>query len=353
MADASSEKTEMPTGRRLTKAREAGKVPQSSELVSSVSLVALFATVYLLGSHLAQWMMASMRKALSCDRSVLDSSGLFLAHLHDKMAEAALIMAPYLLVLLVTGVGISIWISGWHVTFKPLEPKFNFFNPSAALGSMFSASTGVRILVSLAKLTIVSVIVYFYLRNRMEDIVALRWAWSTELVVGIMRLIFGALLRISIGLMIIGIADLLYQKWKYIEDLKMTKQEVKDEFRSMEGPPEIMRRIRQKQFEIALQRMMQEVPTANVVVVNPDHVAVALKYDPKTMGSPIVVAKGADKVCEKIKEIARAYGVPILRRPALARELFATVDLGRAIPEALFVAVAEILALVLRLRRNR
>lgn len=353
MADASSEKTELPTGRRLSKAWDAGKVPQSAELVSSVSLVALFATVYLLGSRLAHWMMASMRTALSCDRTVLDSSRLFLAHLQDKMAEAGMIMAPYLLVLLVAGVGISIWISGWHVTFKPLAPKFNFFNPSAVFGSMFSASAGVRLLVSLAKLTIVSVIVYFYLRNRLEDIMALRWAWSSDLIVGTMRLIFGVLLRVSIGLLIIGFSDLLYQKWKYIEDLKMTKQEVKDEFRSMEGPPEIMRRIRQKQFEIAMQRMMQEVPTANVVVVNPDHVAVALKYDPKTMGSPIVVAKGADKVCEKIKEIARAYGVPILRRPLLARELFATVDLGRAIPEALFVAVAEILALVLRLRRNR
>ena len=233
------------------------------------------------------------------------------------------------------------------------SPSSNFLNPSSAIASLFSVQSAVKSLFSVVKLAFISVIVYYYLRNRLEDIVALRWAWSTELVTGIMGMIYGILLRVSIGMMIIGLADLLYQKWKYIDDLKMTKQEIKDEHRNMEGPPEVMRRIRQKQFEIAMQRMLQDVPTANVVVVNPDHVAVALKYDPETMGSPIVVAKGADHMCEKIKEIARSYGVPILRRPPLARELYATVDLGRAIPETLFVAVAEILALVMRLRRNR
>ncbi len=353
MAQSGSEKTEMPTGRRLGKAREEGHVPHSAEMVSSVSLVVLFATVYLLGSQIASWTMAGMRKVLSCDRTAMENPNLFMAYLQDQLAEAGTVMAPFLLILLVTGVGLSIYISGWHVSLKPLSPKFNFFNPSAVLSSMFSTNTAVRVLISLAKLIFVSLIVYVYLRSRLDEIMALRWAWSTGLVTGIMRLIFGVLLRVAIGILVIGMIDLFYQKWKYIEDLKMTKQEVKEEFRSMEGPPEVMRRIRKKQFEIAMQRMLQEVPTANVVVVNPDHVAVALKYDPKTMASPTVVAKGADQVCEKIKEIARAYGVPILRRPALARELFASVDLGRAIPESLFVAVAEILALVMRLRRNR
>jgi flagellar biosynthesis protein FlhB len=239
------------------------------------------------------------------------------------------------------------------VSFKPLAPKFNFLNPSASFSSLFSVQSAVKLLISVVKLAFVSGIVYLYLRTRINDILALRWAWSTELVTGTFQLIFGILFRVSIGLLIIGFADLIYQKWKYLDNLKMTKQEIKDEHRSTEGPPEVMRRIRQKQFEIAMQRMLQEVPAANVVVVNPDHVAVALKYDTATMESPIVVAKGADHMCEKIKEVARAYGVPILRRPTLARELYATVDLGRAIPEALFVAVAEILALVLRLRRNR
>jgi flagellar biosynthetic protein FlhB len=227
------------------------------------------------------------------------------------------------------------------------------FNPAAAIGSLFSPQSGVKLLISTVKIVFITIIVYYYLRNRIDDLVGLRWAWSFELITGITRLIFGVLIRMAIGLLLIGLADLFYQKWKYIQDLKMTKQEVKEEFRSMEGPPEVQRRIRQKQFEIAMRRMLQDVPKANVVVVNPDHVAVALRYDPDSMGAPIVVAKGADHICEKIKEVARAYGVPIIRRPELAREIFATVDLGKAIPEALFVAVAEILALVFRLRRNR
>lgn len=353
MAESASEKTEQPTSRRLGKAWEEGQVPQSSEMVSAVSVVILIATVYLFGSQLAVWTVAGMRKALSCDPSVVDNAPLFLAFLQDKLVEAGMLMVPYLLALMISGVAISIYISGWHPSLKPLSPKFNFFNPSALFTSVFSVQSAVKLLISVVQLTFISLIVYFYFRNRLGEIMTLRWAWTSELVTGILRMIFGVLFRVSIGLLIIGLADLFYQKWKYIENLKMTKQEVKDEFRSMEGPPEVMRRIRQKQFEIAMQRMLQEVPTANVVVVNPDHVAVALKYDPATMESPTVVAKGADHMCEKIKEIARSYGIPILRRPALAREIYATVDLGRAIPEALFVAVAEILALVLRLRRNR
>ena len=353
MAETANEKTEQPTARRLGKARDEGQVPQSVELVSSVSVVVLVAMVYLSGSQMAAWTTAGLRKALSCDPAVVENSQIFLAYLQDKLVEAGMVMAPFLLVLMVSGIAISIYISGWQMSLKPLSPKFNFFNPSALFTSMFSVRSAVKLVISIVQLVFISLIVYYYLRNRLGEIMALRWAWSVDLVSGIMGIIFGVLFRVSIGLLIIGLADLFYQKWKYIDDLKMTKQEVKDEHRNSESPPEVMRKIRQKQFDIAMQRMLQDVPTANVVVVNPDHVAVALKYDPATMESPTVVAKGADHMCEKIKEIARSYGVPILRRPALAREIYATVDLGRAIPEGLFVAVAEILALVMRLRRNR
>ena len=153
--------------------------------------------------------------------------------------------------------------------------------------------------------------------------------------------------------MVIGAVDLFYHKWKYIENLKMTKQEVRDEHRDTEGAPEVKSRIRRKQYEAAMRRMLQDVPKADVVLVNPTHVAVALRYDSTKMRAPVVVAKGGDHMCEKIKDIARSYGVPIIRRPSLARELFATVKLGKPIPDTLFVAVAEVLALVYRLRKSR
>jgi flagellar biosynthetic protein FlhB len=169
----------------------------------------------------------------------------------------------------------------------------------------------------------------------------------------ISKMILGLLIRIGIALLIIGIADVIYQKRKYIHDLKMTRQEVKQDHRDTEGAPELKRRIRTVQFQMALKRTLQEVPKATVVLVNPTHFAVALRYDSKTMDAPVMVAKGADHLAEKIREIARAYGVPIIRKPELARTIYSTVEPGNPIPENLYTAVAQVLALIYRLRHKK
>jgi flagellar biosynthetic protein FlhB len=174
-----------------------------------------------------------------------------------------------------------------------------------------------------------------------------------ELMTAMGQLIFGAVLRIVIAVMVIAVADSVYQKWKYIHELKMTRQEVKEERRQDEGSPEVKRKLRLVQFEMVRKRMMQKVPKANVVLVNPTHVAVALQYDAKEMAAPVVVAKGGDLLAEKIKEIARAHGIPIIRRRELARTIFDTVEVDEPIPQELYVAVAEILAMIHRLRKRR
>jgi flagellar biosynthetic protein FlhB len=166
-------------------------------------------------------------------------------------------------------------------------------------------------------------------------------------------LIFGLLVRVCVGLLVIGLADFAYQKWKYMDELKMTRQEVKEDHRETEGSPEIKSKIRQVQFQMSRKRMLQDVKKANVVIVNPTHIAIAIRYDSKTDASPLVVAKGAGEVAEKIMKIARAYGVPIVRRPELARTIFKTVELGKSIPEALYVAVAEVLAMIYRLKHRK
>jgi flagellar biosynthesis protein FlhB len=158
-------------------------------------------------------------------------------------------------------------------------------------------------------------------------------------------------LRICLGLAIIAAADLLYNRYRYFDRLMMSREEVKEEHRDSEGPPELKSKIRQKQFELGMRRMLKKVPKASVVLVNPTHFAVALEYKPGQI-APIVVAKGADHLCEKIKEIARAYGVPIIRRPELARELYATVKLDHPIPDKLYTAVAEVLAVLYRLKHS-
>ena len=160
-------------------------------------------------------------------------------------------------------------------------------------------------------------------------------------------------IRICIALLVIAAIDVFFQKWKHTKDLKMTRQEVKTERKDTEGSPELKGRIRRVQIEMAKKRMLQEVPKANVVLVNPTHVAVALRYETKTMDAPVVLAKGADHLAEKIREIARAYGVPIIRRPELARTLYSAVKPGDSIPQALYVAVAEVLAMIYRLRHRK
>ncbi len=327
-------------------------MPSSAELSSAVSLIVLTAMCYVMGPRVVTWAAAAMREGFSCNPTPCDSPHLLFGYLSERLVGTAMITAPFLLALMITGVAAQAAMHEFHLQGK-FKLRFDQLNPAVVLKNLFSLQSAVKLLVTILKLIFISTIVYLYLRNRLNALAALQWAWSLDLLGGIARLILGVLIRLCVGLLIIGVADYIFQRWRHVEGLKMSKHEVKEERRSTEGPPEVQRQIRRKQFEAAMRRMLQKVPKANVVLVNPTHVAVALQYDPKTMHAPVVVAKGADHLCEKIKEVARAYGVPIIRRPGLARELYATVDLDRPIPDKLFVAVAEILALIYRLRAQK
>ena len=352
MAD-QAEKTEQPTGRRLAKVKEKGNVPSSQELISAIALVVLTGVTVIAGPKVVAWAMQEMHEGFSCNYSNASTSEAFLSFGRDKMAGTALILAPFMVTLMVSGIASNIAISGFNFTTETLKLKFDSINPVNGVKQLFSKSALVKLLLSVVKLIFISFIVYVYLRDKLDYLATFQWTWTAELLTVISKLILGVVIRLCIGLLIIGVIDLIYQKKKFIKDIMMSKQEVKEEMKDMESPQEVQKRIKQKQFELATRRMLQEVPKANVVIVNPTHVAVALKYDPGTMAAPVVVAKGGDKICEKIKEVARAYGVPIIRRPAIARSLFADVDLNGVVPDNLFVAVAEILALVYRLRKRR
>jgi flagellar biosynthetic protein FlhB len=182
---------------------------------------------------------------------------------------------------------------------------------------------------------------------------ALRWTTPTGCLFAIAKLVFGLIGRIAIGLLVIAGIDLLYQRWQWKKKLRMTMQEVKDERKQHELNPEIKGRMRALQMQMASKRMLQDVPTADVVVANPTHVAVALKYDSASMDAPQVIAKGADHLCERIKEIARENGVPVVEKPPLARTLYGSCEVGQSIPEGLFMAVAEVLATIYRMRKKK
>jgi flagellar biosynthesis protein FlhB len=351
--NSASDKTEQPTYRRLQKAREQGQVAQSEELPNVVAILSLVMVLFVFAPTMMQWFIQQLKLGLSGPNNIFSDSKTFINFFNAEITSTIMIMLPVFAALIVGGIFACIVVSGFHFSPKALNPKFDEINPVKGFQRLFNVKSLVKLVFSIAKFIFISIIAWKYLQGKMETLASIRWAWTDQLVIAIMNITLGMLLRISVALLIIAAADVFFQKWKYIKDLMMTKQEIKQERKDTDGSPEIKSRVRRIQIEMTKKRMLQDVPKANVVLVNPTHVAVALKYDPKTMDAPIMVAKGADLVAEKIREIARAYGVPIIRRPELARAIYANVKKpGDAIPQRLYAAVAEILAMIYRLRRR-
>ena len=347
-----AERSEQPTPKKLEKARKKGQVPHSQELTSVVTLLALILIMTLMAPSLLQWSVTQVRQGMSCENAVFADSISFWNFTKAKIADSIFALCPIFAALFAGSVLAGVAISGLNFAPEAISLKFSHINPVTGFGKLINARSMVKLLVSILKLLFVSFIVWFYLKSRLDMLANLRWAWSTQILAATARIILGLAIRIGIALLVIGMADAFYQKWKYIQELKMTRQEVKRERRDVEGSPEVKSRIRRLQFEMAKKRMLQEVPKASVVLVNPTHVAVAIRYDAKSMEAPVLVAKGKDQVAEKIREIARAYGVPVIRRPELARTIYSTVKLNGLIPQILYVAVAEVLAMIHRLRHK-
>ncbi|MEE9493286.1 MAG: flagellar biosynthesis protein FlhB [Gammaproteobacteria bacterium] len=348
-----AEKTEQPTPKRLRKAREKGQTAQSRELPAAVSIVVLVMVLSLLAPSLLQWFIVQMKQGMSGQISIFADSKTFTTFVNTKITGSILAMLPILAALVVGSVLSCVVVGGLNFAPQALSLKFSAINPVKGFGRLFNVKSAVKLGISIAKLIIVSIIVWLYLQSKIDTLAAMRWAWSGQIIVAIARIISGMLIRVCVALLIIAAIDVIFQKWKYTQDLKMTKQEVKQERKDTDGSPEVKSRIRRIQIEMARKRMLQEVPKASVVLVNPTHVAVALRYDAKTMEAPIMVAKGADHLAEKIREIAQAYGVPIVRKPELARTIYSTVQPGDSIPQTLYAAVAEVLAMIYRLRHRK
>ncbi|MEN6384445.1 MAG: flagellar biosynthesis protein FlhB [Phycisphaerales bacterium] len=354
MAESSgSEKTEQPTYRRLQKAHEQGQVAHSEELPNVVAILSLVLVLFLFAPKMMQWFIQQLKLGFACQNNIFTDSKTFINFYNDEITGTILILLPVFAALFVGGILSCLAVSGIHFSPKALSLKLDEINPVNGFKKLFNMKSLVKLVVSVAKLIFISAIVWKFLSDKLETLASIRWAWSDQIIIAIANISLGMLMRICVALLIIAVADVFFQKWKYIKDLMMTKQEIKQERKDTDGSPEIKSRVRRIQIEMAKKRMLQEVPKANVILVNPTHVAVALKYDPKTMDAPIMVAKGADLVAEKIREIARAYGVPIIRRPELARAIYASVKKpGDAIPQRLYAAVAEILAMIYRLRKR-
>ncbi|WP_029014501.1 flagellar biosynthesis protein FlhB [Niveispirillum irakense] len=346
-------KTEDASSKRLADAREKGQVPKSQEFNHIFVLGASLVLILLILPWSFSKINVSIRPFIEQPHAIdMDEGSLGLVLL-DLMMSVGMAMVVPLVALLIAGILASVVQVGWLVTTENLfKFDLNRLNPIAALGQKFSMKNLVEFLKALAKLVIVAIVLFVMLRplwNSVDHFIAMAMidiVRETQVLAA--KIIFAVLLV----LLVLGGADYLFQRYTFMQQMRMTKQEVKEEFKQAEGDPLIKGKIRQLRMERARNRMMGNVPTADVVVTNPTHYAVALKYDPETMGAPTVVAMGVDHLAMRIRELAEANGVPLIANPALARALYATAEVNQEIPADHYKAVAQIISYVFKMKRK-
>lgn len=347
------EKTEKATPKKRREARQKGQVAHSREVNSALVLIGSMFALYLFAGYLLQQIKVNMQYFLSVspDDSQFTIYGAYQMIVLIFLKTGA-IVAPVAGVALVTGLLSSYAQIGFLFTAKPLEPKLDRLNPVEGLKRILSRRSLAQLLKSLLKLAIIVYTAYKYLQSKYSEIPRLLDMDVMEIIkfTGLTAINIG--LRIGAILLIIAALDYLYQRYEFNRSLMMTKQELREEYKQTEGNPQIKSKVRERQRQISMRRMMAEVPKADVVITNPTHFAVALKYDPEVADAPCVVAKGKDLIAYKIKEIALENDVHVVENPPLARSLYQTTDLGRVIPPELYQAVAEVLAFVFSLKNN-
>ena len=347
------EKTLPASPQKRRKAREDGKVARSQDLSAAFALISALFTIRYLGPGLMNKMVAIFVYYFGNADYLLADSESFQRITAQAMWLLVPLLAPFLLVMMIIGVTTNILQVGILFTTKPLMPKLSKLNPFSGLGSLFSARAGAELVKSILKVTVVGYIVWLTADGWTNRIVGLMDTTPIALVSSVGGMTFTLWWRIVLSMLVLGILDYGFQRWQYERGMMMTQQEAKEEMKEYEGDPRIKQRIRQIQRQIAMQRMMSEVPKADVIVTNPIRFAVALRYDPASMAAPMVVAKGARLLAERIRNIATEHNVPIVQKPELARAMFKSVEIGHAVPEHLFRAVAEVLAYVYRIDRRK
>lgn len=346
------EKTEEPTAKKLEDARKEGQVAKSREIANGLGLLALFLLLkFMVGSigtrFLESFSMVYNRIPVICRLNGGTSPmGDISILLRTVMLRLLIILLPILLIGFVVAFISDLFQVKWRPTTKPLQPKFSKLNPLNGFKKIFSAQSLVELVKSIAKILLIALVSYSYIKDKGALLYALYDMSMMQAVNLIGETVIDLGIRISAIYMIIAGADFMYQKYKFKNDMKMTKQEVKEEYKNAEGDPEIKGKIKARMREASQRRMMQAIPKADVVITNPTHYAVAIQYDTEVAPAPIVVAKGSDYLAQKIKEIARENNIEIVEDKPLARMLYANVDVDKQIPPELYQAVAEVLAMV-------
>ncbi len=350
------EKTEKPTAKKLQDARKEGQVAKSREISNAALLLVLFAAFSaIIGYYASNFINVFEIVYNKIPEWTVYYQGnlpfaMILGGIREMMTRFLMIVLPALLIgFLVPFIANLVQVK-WAPTTKPLQPKFSKLNPINGFKRLFSTQSLVELIKSILKVGIIGIMVYVYIRRRQNDLFIILNLPVMSAVAMLGQVIVQIGIRISAAYIIVAAADYIYQKWKFTEDNKMTKQEVKDEYKNMEGDPQIKSQQRARMMQASRRRMMQQLPQADVVITNPTHYAVAIKYDPDLYDAPYVVAKGADYLAERIRQVARDNNVEIVENKPLARMLYANVEVDQIVPPELYQAVAEVLALVYRLQ---
>lgn len=345
---AGEEKTEKATPKKRRDQRKEGNVLQSKEIVTAASVLGIFASMRLLIGLITKSLLEYSGSVFEHVGQTMVSTDTIMSIFVDIITVVAICTGPICLIAIFLGIIPTVAQTRGLFTMKALKPKFSRLNPLSGIKKLFSMQSIVSILKGLIEVVIISVVIYNEIRDRMPKFIALMNAGVMQGVTYAALTIFDMVMLICIMLVFVAAADFLFQWWQFEKKLKMSKQEVKEEFKQMEGDPQIKGKIKQRQQQMAQMRMMQEVPQADVIVRNPTHFAVALKYDQDKNNAPQVVAKGKDYLALKIVQIAEENGVMTIENPPLARSLYSMVDIGREIPAELYNAVAEVLTVVYR-----
>lgn len=350
------EKTEPATQKKLEDARKEGKVAKSKDLTQAFELVVLFLLLRIFVGYVGERMIGIFSSTIGRMGEFIqvNQAGLSLAAVSNLFTNAIiewlLIVWPFFVFGFVITVLVSVYQVGWKVSAKTMEPKLSKFNPINGFKRIISKDSLFELVKSIVKVAVIIYIAYTSIADEANNLFILYEISVNQAVALTGEIIIDVGLKVSIVYVVVGLADYIYQRHKFNEEMKMTKQEVKDEYKNTEGDPQIKGRIRQKMREVSQRRMMQDVPKADVVITNPTHFAVAIKYDAEVSKAPVVVAKGEDFLAQKIKEVAKENHVEIVENKPLARMLYHNVDIGSEIPPELYQAVAEVLAMVYHMK---
>ncbi len=353
MADSSEEKTEAPSDKKRQDAREKGNVAKSTEINSVVVLLAGICLLKWMGP----WIVDELGKCIVefteyCSDTTMTQARIVMLS-HKSIILMGKIILPIAGSIMILGIVANIIQIGFLLTLKPLIPKFEKIDPIKGFGRLFSMRSIVETIKNILKLAIIGVVAYVTLKGEFDKMLLLSDSSVGTIWTFTCGVAFKVILRIALVLIIIAILDFAYQRYDHEKQLRMTKQEVKEEHKSMDGDPQVKARIRSLQREMARRRMMDEVPKATVVVTNPTHLAIALRYEPSESDAPVVVAKGKLSIAQRIKEIAKENNIPVVEDKPLARAMFDKVEIGFPIPMEFFTAVAEIMAYVFRLKNRQ